>query len=73
MCRYFLITPKLLNDLMYHPRMKVHCIYSGEWIGEGIVMDFNRYLAIGKKLAGGGSRRPRPSTATGDDEEDGEE
>ncbi|KAG5462876.1 MAG: hypothetical protein BJ554DRAFT_3101 [Olpidium bornovanus] len=28
---YFLITPKLLPDLEYHPRMKVLCIYSGDW------------------------------------------
>ena len=71
MGRYFLITPKLLNDLMYHPRMKVHCIYSGEWIGEGVVMDFSRYLAIGKRLAGG--RSDGPSTAAGDEDEDDEE
>ncbi|KAF2737611.1 P-loop containing nucleoside triphosphate hydrolase protein [Polyplosphaeria fusca] len=28
--QYFLITPKLLNDLKFHPKMKVHCIASGE-------------------------------------------
>ncbi|KAF2404194.1 putative ABC/SMC5 protein [Trichodelitschia bisporula] len=28
--QYFLITPKLLNDLKYDPRMMVHVIYSGE-------------------------------------------
>ncbi|KAI9193711.1 uncharacterized protein BJ171DRAFT_463948 [Polychytrium aggregatum] len=27
----FLITPKLLPDLDYHPRMTVLCIYNGEW------------------------------------------
>lgn len=27
--QYFLITPKLLDNLKYHPRMKVHIIYSG--------------------------------------------
>ncbi|KAF2773702.1 putative ABC/SMC5 protein [Teratosphaeria nubilosa] len=28
--QYFLITPKLLNGLKYHERMRVHCIASGE-------------------------------------------
>ena len=28
--QYFLITPKLLTGLRYDPRMKVHCIASGE-------------------------------------------
>jgi chromosome segregation ATPase len=27
--QYFLVTPKLLNGLKYHPRMVVHTIYSG--------------------------------------------
>lgn len=27
--QYFLVTPKLLQDLEYHPKMKVHIIYSG--------------------------------------------
>jgi hypothetical protein len=30
--QYFLITPKLLNGLNYHPNMKVHCIASGEYM-----------------------------------------
>lgn len=29
--QYFLITPKLLTNLEYHPKMKVLCIYNGEW------------------------------------------
>jgi hypothetical protein len=28
--QYFLITPKLLNNLKFHPKMKIHCIASGE-------------------------------------------
>jgi hypothetical protein len=48
--RYFLITPKLLSDLMYHPRMRIHCIYSGEWVGENFTMDFKKYLKAGRKL-----------------------
>jgi chromosome segregation ATPase len=30
--QYFLVTPKLLNDLKFHPKMKVHCIASGEYM-----------------------------------------
>ncbi|KAJ4297573.1 Structural maintenance of chromosomes protein 5 [Kalmusia sp. IMI 367209] len=30
--QYFLITPKLLNGLKFHPKMKVHCIASGEYM-----------------------------------------
>ncbi|KAA8896164.1 P-loop containing nucleoside triphosphate hydrolase protein, partial [Sphaerosporella brunnea] len=48
--QYFLITPKLLSDLMYHTRMRIHCIYSGEWVGEDFMMDFKKYLAAGRKL-----------------------
>jgi hypothetical protein len=32
--QYFLITPKLLADLNYHERMKVLCVYNGEWLPE---------------------------------------
>lgn len=30
--QYFLITPKLLPNLMYHERMKVLCVNNGEWL-----------------------------------------
>jgi len=30
--QYFLITPKLLHGLKFHPRMKVHTIMSGEYM-----------------------------------------
>jgi len=30
--QYFLITPKLLSNLQYHPRMKILCVANGEWI-----------------------------------------
>lgn len=29
--QYFLITPKLLTGLDYHPKMKVLCINNGDW------------------------------------------
>lgn len=33
-CQYFLITPKLLPDLLYHERMKVLCVNNGDWLPE---------------------------------------
>jgi chromosome segregation ATPase len=30
--QYFLVTPKLLTGLYYHPEMAVHCIYTGPFI-----------------------------------------
>jgi hypothetical protein len=45
--QYFLITPKLLSGLEYHPRMKVHCIASGEHMpSDHAKMDF---AALAKK------------------------
>lgn len=49
--QYFLITPKLLPNLRYHPNMKVHCIASGEYMPEDHKeLDFrtllNRALAV---------------------------
>ncbi|KAF9356085.1 Structural maintenance of chromosomes protein 5 [Mortierella sp. NVP85] len=41
--QYFLITPKLLPNLDYHERMKVLCIYNGEWLDES-VMKWNPYI-----------------------------
>ncbi|KAF9109450.1 Structural maintenance of chromosomes protein 5 [Mortierella sp. AM989] len=41
--QYFLITPKLLPNLDYHERMKVLCIYNGEWLSEGVTK-WGRYL-----------------------------
>ncbi|KAF9428893.1 Structural maintenance of chromosomes protein 5 [Podila epigama] len=41
--QYFLITPKLLPNLDYHERMKVLCIYNGEWLDEG-VSKWSKYL-----------------------------
>ncbi|KAG6844359.1 hypothetical protein H0H87_007540 [Tephrocybe sp. NHM501043] len=32
--QYFLITPKLLPDLIYHDRMKILCVNNGEWLPE---------------------------------------
>lgn len=30
--QYFLITPKLLTDLYYHEKMRIHCVMAGPWI-----------------------------------------
>lgn len=44
--QYFLITPKLLNNLKYHPNMKVHCIASGEHMPDDHnKLDFGRLAA----------------------------
>ncbi|CAI2185097.1 6636_t:CDS:10, partial [Funneliformis geosporum] len=40
--QYFLITPKLLPNLEYHKRMKILCIYNGEWQPEK--MDWRKYI-----------------------------
>ncbi|WPG97579.1 Hypothetical protein R9X50_00035700 [Acrodontium crateriforme] len=48
--QYFLITPKLLNNLVYHREMKVHCIASGEYMPEDHRdLDFG---ALAKKALG---------------------
>lgn len=39
--QYFLITPKLLTDLEYHEKMKVHCIYSGRFVTDTRNMNFS--------------------------------
>ncbi|KAJ2743186.1 Structural maintenance of chromosomes protein 5, partial [Coemansia sp. BCRC 34301] len=41
--QYFLITPKLLPDLEYHPLMKVLCIFNGEWQPESF--NFGKYIS----------------------------
>ncbi|KAJ1903875.1 Structural maintenance of chromosomes protein 5 [Coemansia sp. IMI 209127] len=47
--QYFLITPKLLQDLEYHPMMRVLCIYNGEWQPESF--NFNRYITNARQSA----------------------
>ncbi|KAF9209114.1 Structural maintenance of chromosomes protein 5 [Haplosporangium sp. Z 27] len=46
--QYFLITPKLLPNLDYHERMKVLCIYNGEWLDDGVTK-WGRYLENQKR------------------------
>ncbi|KAJ2850517.1 Structural maintenance of chromosomes protein 5 [Coemansia brasiliensis] len=41
--QYFLITPKLLPDLNYHPMMKVLCIFNGEW--QPAALNFKKYIS----------------------------
>lgn len=48
--RYFLITPKLLENLTYHPRMKVHTINSGDWVEEDYKIDVMRCIEKAKSL-----------------------
>lgn len=57
--QYFLITPKLLTDLRYDERMRVHCIASGEHVPsyderrkEGVdVLDFKMCAEIQRRAA----------------------
>lgn len=45
--QYFLITPKLLRGLEYHPRMKVLCIASGEYMPEDhSLLDVRRAIQL---------------------------
>jgi structural maintenance of chromosomes protein 5 len=51
--QYFLITPKLLPNLDYHSRMKVLCVYNGEWLPEeadegSLMVTLNGFLERGR-------------------------
>ena len=48
--QYFLITPKLLNDLDYHPSMKIHCVTNGNLGARTNKIDNERYLAALRTL-----------------------
>jgi structural maintenance of chromosomes protein 5 len=51
--QYFLITPKLLTSLKYHPRMIVHTIYSGETMPEdNDGGDFRKWANLALRKAG---------------------
>ena len=53
--QYFLITPKLLNGLKYHPNMKVHCIASGEYMpADHRQLDFGMLAKKALALRGAG-------------------
>ena len=54
--QYFLITPKLLPNLHYHSRMKVLCVYNGEWLPEeadkgNLMVTLNEFLEKGRGRA----------------------
>ncbi|KAL8387282.1 hypothetical protein RB595_010025 [Gaeumannomyces hyphopodioides] len=49
--QYFLITPKLLTGLRYHPRMKVLCIASGPHVPtDNRKVDFGSFVKIKRRL-----------------------
>lgn len=53
--QYFLITPKLLTNLRYDKRMKVHCIASGEYMPEDHrKMDIQKILAMRRAIVATG-------------------
>ena len=49
--QYFLVTPKLLNDLKFHPKMKVHCIASGEHMpDQSVNLDFQKLAKVALRV-----------------------
>ncbi|KAK0662023.1 Structural maintenance of chromosomes protein 5 [Lasiodiplodia hormozganensis] len=51
--QYFLITPKLLHGLKFHPRMTVHCIASGEYMPTDYrELDFKALVDVALKVKG---------------------
>lgn len=55
--QYFLITPKLLPELIYHPKMVVHCIFSGDFMPDTVqnheklsLGRLSKYVEVGKRL-----------------------
>lgn len=49
--QYFLITPKLLQNLQYDERMKILCVASGEHMpDQGVKMDFSHCLKLKRGL-----------------------
>ncbi|KKY22439.1 putative structural maintenance of chromosome complex subunit [Diplodia seriata] len=51
--QYFLITPKLLHGLKFHPRMTVHCIASGEYMPVDYrELDFKALVDVALRVKG---------------------
>ncbi|KAL1623658.1 Structural maintenance of chromosomes protein 5 [Neofusicoccum ribis] len=51
--QYFLITPKLLHGLKFHPRMTVHCIASGEYMPTDYrELDFKALVDVALRVRG---------------------
>ncbi|OJD35538.1 structural maintenance of chromosomes 5 smc5 [Diplodia corticola] len=51
--QYFLITPKLLHGLKFHPRMTVHCIASGEYMPSDYrELDFKALVEVALRVKG---------------------
>ncbi|KAH7064889.1 chromosomes protein 5 structural maintenance [Macrophomina phaseolina] len=51
--QYFLITPKLLHGLKFHPRMTVHCIASGEYMPiDYRELDFKTLVDVALRVKG---------------------
>ncbi|EON68806.1 hypothetical protein W97_08064 [Coniosporium apollinis CBS 100218] len=49
----FLITPKLLSGLKFHPKMTVHCIASGEFMpADHRELDFGHLASVAMRLRG---------------------
>ncbi len=51
--QYFLVTPKLLPGLKFHPRMTVHCINSGEHVpADYHELNFQNLLSVALRVKG---------------------
>lgn len=48
--QYFLVTPKLLPDLKYHPKMMVHCIGSGEHMPKNKAMNIPQLADLAMRV-----------------------
>ncbi|KAI8451764.1 hypothetical protein BY996DRAFT_6432043 [Phakopsora pachyrhizi] len=48
--QYFLITPKLLLGLRYHPMMRVLCVNNGDWLPQGFKLGPSLTLAKKRKM-----------------------
>ncbi|XP_071488629.1 structural maintenance of chromosomes protein 5-like [Diadema antillarum] len=48
--QYFLITPKLLLNLKYGPKMKVLCVYNSHWMLPYKKWDIDRFISIKENM-----------------------
>ena len=48
--QYFLITPKLLPDLEYNDKMKIHCVHNGHWLCDHTEWNLNDFLKTKRAL-----------------------
>ncbi|XP_071964942.1 structural maintenance of chromosomes protein 5-like [Antedon mediterranea] len=42
--QYFLITPKLLPNLKYGPKMAIHCVFNGHWVDPHLSWNIDKFI-----------------------------